>query len=183
MTFKKKNILKITSLVSLSIIVFGSIVYSTFRPENKSTKNKVLIVEDTVKPIKMRDNIVNFGMELLGTPYVEASSSRDGFDCSGFVYYVFRQHKITVPRSSSLFKNFGKEIPIENVKKGDILLFLSPSRNVIGHIGIVTNPNGKHSDFIHASSGREMKVIISSLKQEGYTRRFVKAIDVLSTYR
>ncbi len=182
MTIKKKKILKITSLISLPIIVFGSIVYGTFRPEIKSTENKVLIVEDTVKPIKMRDNIVNLGMELLGTPYFEASSSKNGFDCSGFVYYVFQQHKILVPRSSSLFKNFGKEIPIENVKKGDILLFLSPTRNSIGHIGIVTNPNGKHSDFIHASSGREMKVIVSSLKQEGYTRRFVKSVDVLSTY-
>jgi len=75
--------------------------------------------------------------------------------------------------------NFGKEIPITNVKKGDILLFLSPTRNVIGHIGIVTNPNGMESDFIHSSSGREMKVIVTSLKKPGYTLRFVKTISVL----
>jgi hypothetical protein len=37
---------------------------------------------------------------------------------------------------------------------------------------------GMDSDFIHASSGKEMKVIVSSLKQEGYSRRFVKAINV-----
>lgn len=180
MAFKTKNILKITSLISLSLIVFGSIAYSSFRSEKMSLQSDGTLVKDTIKPVKMRDNIVNLGMDLLGTPYVEASSSKAGFDCSGFVYYVFQQHKIKVPRSSSQFKNFGKEIPVENVKKGDILLFLSPTRNVIGHIGIVTNPKGKYSDFIHASSGREMKVIISSLKQEGYTRRFVKAIDVLS---
>jgi cell wall-associated NlpC family hydrolase len=182
MTSIKKNLLKFTALFSLLLIVLGSIAFGSFRGEISSPKNDGTIVKDTIKPIKMREKIVNFGMELLGTPYVEASSSRDGFDCSGFVYYVFRHHKITVPRSSSQFKNFGKEIPIENVKKGDILLFLSPTRNSIGHIGIVTNPKGKHSDFIHASSGREMKVIISSLKHEGYTRRFVKAVDVLSTY-
>ena len=179
MTSLKKNLLKFTALFSLLVIVFGSIAYGSFRGNKNSPEIVATVVEDTIKPVKMRDNIVNFGMELLGTPYVEASSSKAGFDCSGFVYYVFKHHKIQVPRSSSLFKNFGKEIPIENVKKGDILLFLSPTRNVIGHIGIVTNPNGKNSDFIHASSGREMKVIISSLKQEGYTRRFVKAIDVL----
>jgi cell wall-associated NlpC family hydrolase len=123
---------------------------------------------------------VSFGTELLGTPYVQASSDRNGFDCSGFVYFVFKHHKIQVPRSSQGFGNFGKEIPIDNVKKGDILVFLSPTRNSIGHIGIVTNPKGNQSDFIHATSGREMKVIISSLKQEGYARRFVKAVDVLS---
>jgi cell wall-associated NlpC family hydrolase len=180
MTSIKKNLLKFTALFSLLLIVLGSIAFGTFRGEMSSPKNDGTIVEDTIKPIKMREKIVTFGMELLGTPYVEASSSKAGFDCSGFVYYVFRHHKIQVPRSSSQFKNFGKEIPIENVKKGDILLFLSPTRNSIGHIGIVTNPKGKQSDFIHASSGREMKVIITSLKNEGYTRRFVKAVDVLS---
>jgi cell wall-associated NlpC family hydrolase len=123
---------------------------------------------------------VNFGKALLGTPYIEASCSVDGFDCSEFVYYVFQHYKIQVPRSSSQFTNFGKEIPIERVKKGDILVFLSPTRNVIGHVGIVTNPKRMQSDFIHASSGSDMKVIISSLKQKSYTRRFVKAVDVLS---
>ena len=182
MTSIKKNLLKFTALFSLLVIVLGSIAYGSFRGEMSSPKNVGILVEDTIKPVKIRDNIVDFGMDLLGTPYVEASSSKAGFDCSGFVYYVFQHHKIQVPRSSSQFKNFGKEIPIENVKKGDILVFLSPSRNAIGHIGIVTNPKGKHSDFIHATSGREMKVIISSLKQEGYKRRFVKAVDVLSAY-
>lgn len=182
MKSKKNNFLKFLLFIGLSVIVLGSIAYGSCRENRSSPESFGTLVGDTIKPVKMRDNIVNFGMDLLGTPYVTASSSAAGFDCSGFVYYVFKHHKIQVPRSSSLFKNFGKEIPIENVKKGDVLLFLSPSRNVIGHIGIVTNPKGKYSDFIHASSGREMKVIISSLKQEGYTRRFVKAIDVLPTF-
>lgn len=182
MTSLKKNLLKFTALFSILVIVFGSIAYGSFRGDWSSPENNGTIVKDTIKPIKIREDIVNFGMELLGTPYVEASSSKAGFDCSGFVYYVFKHHKIQVPRSSSQFKNFGKEIPIENVKKGDILVFLSPTRNVIGHIGIVTNPKGMNSDFIHASSGREMKVIITSLKKEGYKRRFVKAVDVISTY-
>jgi hypothetical protein len=46
-------------------------------------------------------------------------------------------------------------------------------------VGIVTNAKGMESDFIHASSGKEMKVIITSLKKDGYKRRFVKALDVL----
>ena len=46
-------------------------------------------------------------------------------------------------------------------------------------MGIVTNPKGMESDFIHSTSGREMKVVITSLKKPGYTRRFVKAIRVL----
>lgn len=126
-----------------------------------------------------QDSIVAFATELLGTPYEVAGCSVDGFDCSGFVYFVFQHFDIETPRSSASFEHFGKEIPIAEVQKGDLLLFLSPTRNAIGHIGIVSNPKGKASDFIHSSSGREMKVIVTNLSNEGYTRRFVKAVRVL----
>lgn len=175
---KKINPLKLVIIIALSAIVLYFIAYGTMRGANSlPERNETNVKNALINPIKtndsLRDSIVNFGMGLLGTPYVEASNSKDGFDCSGFVYYVFQHYKIQVPRSSSQFNNFGKEIPIDSVKKGDILVFLSPTRNVIGHVGIVTNPKGMESDFIHASSGSEMKVIISSLKQKGYTRRFL----------
>lgn len=127
----------------------------------------------------LNDSIVNFGKELLNTPYVIAGSSEDGFDCSGYIYFVFQQFNIEVPRSTSGYENFGEEIPVELLEKGDLLLFLSPTRDAIGHIGIVSTANGASSEFIHASSGKAMKVIITNLSNEGYTRRFVKAIRVL----
>lgn len=127
----------------------------------------------------LNDSIVNYGKELLNVPYVIAGTSEKGFDCSGYIYYVFQQFNIEVPRSTSGYEDFGKEIPVEEVEKGDLLLFLSPTRNAIGHIGIVSKANGASSEFIHASSGKAMKVIITNLSNEGYTRRFVKAIRVL----
>jgi cell wall-associated NlpC family hydrolase len=84
-----------------------------------------------------------------------------------------------VPRSSIDYKTFGKTIAIGNIQKGDVLIFLSPTRNEIGHVGIVTKPSGMETEFIHATSGKEMMVVLSSLKQENYNRRFVKAISVL----
>jgi len=186
MKSKKINPVKYAIFIGL-VVVLSFMAYSPLKKADSQSGNKETIVRSSViNPIKtnasLRDSIVDFGTKLLGKPYVAGGCSKNGFDCSGFVYYVFQHYKIQVPRSSSQFKNFGKEIPIDKVKKGDILVFLSPTKNVIGHIGIVTNPKGKQSDFIHASSGREMKVIITSLKNEGYTRRFVKAVDVLSTY-
>lgn len=184
MTFKKIPLLKFASIIGLLIIVLGAHAYCPSRENKRFPERDETIDKNTpVNPIKnnasLEDSIVSFGMKLLGTPYVGGGSSKVGFDCSGFVYYVFKHFKIQVPRSSSQYKDFGKEIPIESVRKGDILVFLSPSRNVIGHLGIVTNPKGNESDFIHASSGREMKVIVTSLKKESYTRRFVKAVRVL----
>ncbi|WP_291103116.1 MULTISPECIES: C40 family peptidase [unclassified Flavobacterium] len=185
MISKKINPVKFATLIGLSVIVLYFIAYGSLSGDNSLPENDGTIVKNTlINPVEtnvsLRDSIVGFGTKLLGKPYVAGCCSKNGFDCSGFVFYVFQHYKIQVPRSSSQFGNFGKEIPIESVKKGDILVFLSPTRNNIGHVGIVTNPKGKESDFIHASSGSEMKVIITSLKKEGYTRRFVKAVDVLS---
>jgi cell wall-associated NlpC family hydrolase len=184
MISKKMNILKFAMPIGLSLIVLFISAKGVLKSldkipgENPSIVNNSVIIPIQSNPT-LRDSIVEFGMEFLGTPYVSGGCSKDGFDCSGYVYFVYKHFKIQVPRSSAQFKNFGKEIPIENVQKGDILLFLSPTRNVIGHVGIVSNPKGIESDFIHSTSGRDMKVIISSLKTSGYARRFVKAVNVL----
>lgn len=153
-------------------------------PETKPEKNKLVTSVNPIQtndstPVSLQDSIVNFGMELLGTPYKTAACSREGFDCSGFVFFVFKHFNIQVPRSSAAYKNFGIEIPIEEVQKGDVLLFLSPTRNVIGHIGIVSKANGSNSDFLHATSGKAMSVVITNLSNKGYTKRFVKAIRVI----
>ncbi len=181
MTSKKTYHLKFITLVGVLIIVLSTRVYCSSREFDRVLeRDKTIAKSNPIKNnISLEESIVSFGMKLLGTPYVTAGSGKNGFDCSGFVYYVFKHFEIQVPRSSSQFKNFGIEIPIDSVRKGDILVFLSPTRNVIGHVGIVTNPKGKESDFIHATSGRERKVIVTSLKKEGYTRRFVKAVRVL----
>lgn len=129
-----------------------------------------------------RQEIVNFSQKYLGTPYLYGSiNPKIGFDCSGFINYVYRHFGYEVPRSTKEFFNFGKEIPIENVQKGDLLIFNGTDLNSpeIGHIGIVLNPKGKNSDFIHSSSGKANGVTISSLSEPHYEARFVKAIMIL----
>lgn len=171
-------------LYTLGTLIVFFVGYVTFDNLKDSKKQNQFSERETIftsgqTDNTLKDSIVEYGIELLGTPYVTAGSGKEGFDCSGFVYFVYQHFNIHVPRSSAAFENFGREIPIANVEKGDLLLFLSPTREAIGHIGIITNANGRESDFIHASSGRKMKVIITNLSKEGYTRRFVKAIRVL----
>ena len=183
----------------LAILAYCIYVVKSNQEEREILKAEVIqqdvIVEDTLMQIAvsdevekypprsdnelLRDSIINFGMQLLEVPYVTAGTDSNGFDCSGFVYYVFGKFGIEVPRSSINYADFGKEVEIEEVQKGDILLFLSPTRNEIGHVGIVSKAKGKESEFIHSSSGKSMGVVIASLTSKGYSRRFVKAVDVL----
>ncbi len=179
----KKNVY-VAAPIALLLLGFLVVGYSFFtkgnmQPQNHQPEINSAQLNQPENSTALRDSIVAYGLQFLGTPYTAGGCSQNGFDCSGFVYFVFKEFNIAVPRSSAQFANFGTQIPIDSVKKGDILVFLSPTRNAIGHLGIVTNANGAASDFVHASSGREMKVIVTSLTQPGYAKRFVKAVNVV----
>ena len=125
--------------------------------------------------------LVAFAKTLLGIPYRYASTDpAKGFDCSGFITYVFNHFNITVPRSSVDFTNAGKEVNLQSAKEGDLILFTGTvdSIRIVGHMGIVTE-NVDTLNFIHSTSGKANGVVISVL-DEHYKRRFVKVIRVLS---
>ncbi len=132
------------------------------------------------EPFTSREALVRFAHQFSGTPYIYAASDpQQGFDCSGFIYYVYQHYGIAVPRSTIDYKQYGREIPLSQVQTADLVLFTGVSdSDRIGHIGIVLAPGS--DSFIHASSGNEMAVIISSFKSPGYQKRFVKAVDVIS---
>lgn len=122
------------------------------------------------------DSLISFAYTLIGTPYLYASMDpRKGFDCSGFINYVFNHFKINVPRSSRDFENFGKTVPLSDVKKGDIILFTGTDSliRIIGHIGIVISTDGGSTKFIHSTSGKAHGVTVSTLDVY-YQRRFMR---------
>lgn len=129
-----------------------------------------------VKP----EQVVAFAQTQMGVPYkYGATDPTIGFDCSGFITYVFNHFGIAVPRSSIDFTNVGKEVPETAARPGDLILFTgtdSADRNV-GHMGIVIAPATDTLKFIHATSGKAMGVTETPLN--GYYRgRFVKTIRV-----
>jgi len=128
-----------------------------------------------------RKELIAYAKTLIGTPYVySCSDPAKGFDCSGFVYYVFKKYNIIVPRSSKEYEKMGAALRPEEFKLGDIIVFYGYKDNTsIGHLGIICEANGMNSKFIHASSGKVMSVTITDLNTEQYIKRFYKAIDVI----
>jgi cell wall-associated NlpC family hydrolase len=124
--------------------------------------------------------LVSFAETLVGTPYKYASTDpRVGFDCSGFITYVFNHFNIRVPRSSIDFTNVGKKILLTGAKPGDLILFTGTDStiHIVGHIGIIVSNEDGLVKFIHSTSGRAYGVVITPL-EEYYTGRFVKVIRV-----
>lgn len=164
----------------LLLFLFPIILLSSFTLKKKEPQ---IVVQNTKIETEInRDSIIVYAKKYLGTPYLYASSNpKKGFDCSGFVSYVFSNFGLTLPRSSSGYKNLGKALKPEDFKVGDILVFYGyKDRTIVGHLGIICEANGMQSKFIHASSGKAQQVTITSLDTEHYTKRFYKCIDILS---
>jgi cell wall-associated NlpC family hydrolase len=109
-----------------------------------------------------------------------SSSPSRGFDCSGFVNYVFSNFGFKVPRSSRDFAASGDAVKLEDAKIGDVILFTgtnSRSRRP-GHVGIVYSIDGEEIKFIHSSSGSARGVTITSLNEGFYKKRFLKVISI-----
>lgn len=128
-----------------------------------------------------RKELLDYARKYIGTPYRNSSMDpKKGFDCSGFVKFVFRHFDLDLPRSSKEYKTLGTALKPEEFKQGDVLVFYGyRDKTHIGHVGIICEADGMHSKFIHASSGKAKSVIISDLGSEGYKKRFYKCIDVI----
>lgn len=120
------------------------------------------------------DRILGKAAEYLGTPYKYGGQSPGGFDCSGFVKYVFKQLGHNLPRTASAQFQNGISIEKQSLIPGD-LVFFACGGSTIDHVGIYAGDN----KFIHSSSPRSGGVIYSSLGEGYYKRYFVGARRVL----
>ncbi len=117
--------------------------------------------------------IVEYAKNFLGVRYRYGKSSpEEGFDCSGFVYYVFNHFGIKLERTSIAQSQNGVKVDKANLMPGDLVFFdTNGGMNAVNHVGIYIG-DGK---FIHASSGSNMKVIISPLNEGFYKNRYMTA--------
>ena len=124
----------------------------------------------------VRDQIIEFASNKLGSPYVWGATGPNSFDCSGFVGYVFKKAAdLNLPRVSSDQATFRPKISSMNMKKGDLVFFETTGKGRISHVGIYMGGR----QFIHASSGSR-RVTISSLDSDFYSRTFRWAINPFS---
>ncbi len=112
-----------------------------------------------------------------GGKYVWGGTTPKGFDCSGYVQYLYKKHHINLPRTAWAQSKKGLAISKNNLKKGDLLFFLTDkSRGIpVTHVGIYIG-NGK---FIHAAS-KKKGIVISSITAGHYADTFVAARRILS---
>lgn len=111
-----------------------------------------------------------------GGKYVWGGTTPQGFDCSGYVQYLYKKHNIQLPRTAWAQSKQGTPVSKENLKKGDLLFFLTDKKRGIPvtHVGIYLG-NGQ---FIHAAS-KKKGIIISPIYHGHYSNKFVSARRVV----
>ncbi|WP_421381977.1 LysM peptidoglycan-binding domain-containing protein [Bacillus salacetis] len=113
--------------------------------------------------------VINEAKRHLGTPYVWGGAAPSGFDCSGFIYYVYKQAGMNVSRTNAIGL-WNETTRVSNPQPGDLVFFSNTYKPGISHVGIYLGNN----EFIHSGNrGVEITSLSNSYwnpKITGYTR-------------
>jgi cell wall-associated NlpC family hydrolase len=108
-------------------------------------------------------------LSLRGTPYRMGGDDPNGFDCSGFVQYVYQQHGVAMPREVREQFRIGKTVDRGRLAPGDLVFFSTVAPGA-SHVGIVIGGD----QFVHAPSERGV-VRVETLSAQYWASRYVGA--------
>jgi peptidoglycan DL-endopeptidase LytE len=131
-----RNIVSITSKKSVMMMADGS--PTSLKPVTRSLNDDA-------------SNMIAYAEKFIGVPYVWGGTSPDGFDCSGFVQYVFNHFGVQLPRTAS--DMYATGTPVSSLQPGD-LVFFSTYASGASHVGIYIGNN----EFISATSSHGVSI-------------------------
>jgi cell wall-associated NlpC family hydrolase len=120
--------------------------------------------------------IITAALALRGTPYRNGGTDPTGFDCSGFIQYVFGRFGLTLPREVRDQYLAGRQIDRGDIQPGDLVFFETVSRGA-SHVGLALGG----TEFLHAPSSRGV-VRVERFDGSYWARRFVGARRVAEDF-
>lgn len=166
-----KNLIIIVFLLA-SFIVYSQSENDSVKVLNNTVQNEICLE----KHFLMIDSALIIANRFIGTPYRYSGKTEKGFDCSGFVGYIFRHFNLILPPASRLMSNFGEEVDISEVRKGDLMLFKgrNASSNVIGHVALVAEVTEDGKIYIIHATTMQGVVLEYVWATDYYKKRYVK---------
>jgi cell wall-associated NlpC family hydrolase len=118
-------------------------------------------------PAALFPPIVGTALSLQGVPYRNGGMDPSGFDCSGFVTYVFAQQGFAVPRTVTEQYDAGRQVSPDAMTPGDLVFFSTVAPGP-SHVGIAVSAD----EFVHAPSSKGV-VRVERLTAPYWSARFV----------
>jgi hypothetical protein len=149
-----------TALILL-VVISGIFITDIFsQPGNKFSSKIVPVIErDSIKTDSghfykedMIDSLILFGKQYLGLAYHYGGTTPAGFDCSGYVSYLFGHFGYKLPTSSSSMAFVGEEVPYKDARKGDLILFKgrNSSSTHVGHVALIIDVDSLGVTMMHS---------------------------------
>lgn len=163
------------------LLLFCAISYGAWavvpkgnEPDSAKSTDSLVFVECTVV-----DSVLDYADNFLGIRYRGGGKTPKGFDCSGYVRYVFQKFGYTTPASSSAIKTVGREVKRDSAQAGDVIYFTGRNAKSKrpGHVGIITEIKDGVIYFIHASVN--YGISYSHTATNYYSRRYLGIRRVL----
>ena len=167
-THTSRSVFSRAAALAAALSIFASFGWSSSASAHITTNHR-----------KARRHVVERAKSQIGTPYSYGSESpRSGFDCSGLMYWAFKNHGDTLPRSSSdqwrlrKVKGYKRVWKRRNLVKGD-LMFFSTSGGGVSHVAMYIG----HGKMVHSgSSGGRVRV--DSINESYYRSRWIGGVRV-----
>ncbi|NVZ99683.1 C40 family peptidase [Pseudomonas gingeri] len=167
---------------SVKVASVSGVKSSSVLDDELATEKELAEFADS-KPYQLpvlADSILERGMSLIGTRYrFGGTNESSGFDCSGFIGYLFREEAgLDLPRSTREMINVKAPLVARNkLKPGDLLFFATNGRRGrVSHAGIYLGDD----QFIHSSSRRSGGVRVDSLGDSYWSKTFIEAKRALA---
>lgn len=150
--------------LSKDTIYVGQQLTINLPDENKEQTAKTQATSNLEEAGYDIDKLIETVNDLVGTPYKWGGTNPDGFDCSGFIYYVYNQAGLKINRqpADGYFDNASY---VKAPQLGDLVFFKDTYKSGVSHVGVYIGNN----EFIHADS---KKVMVSSLTEKYWKNHF-----------
>jgi cell wall-associated NlpC family hydrolase len=162
----KKSIVFVLFLVITSFVSFAAESF----PDSTRTDTCLQ------KHMGMIDSVITYAKNYIGVPYKYGGKGPQGFDCSGFVHFVFEPWGYNLPYSSKGYGDYGQEIELSEARPGDFALFRgrSSSSTGIGHVALVIDVDESGEVYIIHATIHKGITIDNMSNQDYYVKRYLQ---------
>ncbi len=175
------NSYKYKIIFSALLLFISSNSYSQVKSDSlKSINSSTIVSKDSLiidslktsfvpfKNSQQVDELISYAKKFLGTPYRYSGTTPSGFDCSGFISYIFGNFGVSLVHSSYGMAEFGRTVKLSDIRPGDLMYFKGSSTKSsrIGHVAMVIDVTPDAIKFIHSSTSRG--VVVDNFKTSRY---------------